>query len=250
MPQKPENIFPKFAAGDPASKFLDHKILNNLTGSVANLSQRTIGQPRISTQAGEFQPPILPGAEIKLGKVLEIQTATGNFKGPLGAINVVKFEVIDALFEEAVGQQDLTEQSASSFIIYAAAPTSFSAEVDDFAWLTKWSGQWWVLTGGGGSGGAEYVIFTVDDVLCDPAEGRRLSVSPQRISPPCSAPSELSSYDLLEVFDLKGCILEQYTDDELIGLTGDAMYMGNLSTEYDCDKKWSLISLCHTGVCG
>lgn len=251
MPNKPENIFPVFQAGDPATKALDHKFLNNVGNSISNLSQRTIGQPGIQNGAGEFRPPILPGAEIRLGKVLEIQTATGDFKGPLGAVNVVKFEVIDALFEESVGQQDLTEQDASSTVIYAAAPTSFSAEADDFAWITKWSGQWWVLTGGGSGGGSEYIIFTVSDVLCDATEGRRLSVTPERIAPPCSTPSGIDTYGVLEVFDLKGCILSQYTDDELLGITGDAIYVGNLADEeYGCDQKWSLISLCHVGECG
>jgi hypothetical protein len=165
MPQQPENISKKFNAGDPASKALDHKFLNSLTSSIGSLSQRTIGQPGIANQAGNLSPPLLPGAEIKLGKVLEVQTATGDFKGPVGAVNVIKFEVIDALFAETVGQQSLVEQDAASTVIYAAADTALSIAVDDFAWLTKWSGQWWVLSGGGG-GGVELKHAVVREV-CD-----------------------------------------------------------------------------------
>ena len=240
MPNKPENIFPTFNTGDPATKALDHKFLNNVGSSIANLSQRTIGQPRISNGAAEFQPPLLPGAEIKLGKVLEIQTATGEFKGPLGVVNVVKFEVIDALFEETVGQQDLTEQDASSTVIYAAAPASYSALVNDFAWITKWSGQWWVLTGGGG-GGASMVLFEITDT-----EACGTGCVDATIEMLACGLSSFAVNDEIVVKDEAGCFFN-VDPVFLLGVKGFALYMEGDSdcTAYDTETcHWVVISLC------
>lgn len=240
MPNKPENIFPTFNAGDPASKALNHKFLNNVGNSIANLSQRTIGQPGITNGAATFQPPILPGADIRLGKVLEVEDATGDFKGPLGAVNVIKFEVIDALFDETVGQQALTEQDASSNIIYAAAPTSFSALVNDFAWVTKWSGQWWVLTGGGG-GGSSIIMFEIIDTEecgtgCVDATVELLA---------CGF-SGLNVGDEISIKDEAGCFFN-VDPVFLLGVKGFAVKMDGDSdcTPYDTeDCHWVVISLC------
>jgi len=243
--------FPTFKEGDPLGKLANHGTLNGLFGAVAHLSQGTIGRQEITAGGTNFSPGDRPQGETRLVKVIEVQAAgSAGFKGPLGEVNVIKAEVIDAIFAEEVGEQPLTETAASSSVIYAAAPPDFTAAVDDFIWVARFSHQWWVLVGGGGSGGgSEYIIFTVIDVLCDDADGRRLLVEAIRISPPCSTPSGLDSYGQLEVFDTKGCILNQYADDELIGITGDAMYTGNVATESYCEEEWSLLSLCYSGAC-
>jgi len=163
MANKPENIFPQFNAGDPAKKALDHKFLNNVTDSISQIAQKTIGQPGINNGAGNFNPRQLPGPDMRLVKVLDIGTPGSGTFGAAGKVNVVKAELIDAVFNEAVGSQDLAEVDAADRILYAAASPAVSVAVDDFIWVTKWSGQWWV-TNMGGSATLKHGIVTA---ICD-----------------------------------------------------------------------------------
>jgi len=244
--------FPTFKQGDPLSKLTNHSLLNNLFNAVQGQATRTLGTQTVSAGNSNYLPVGKESLQVKLVKVVDFEAFTGSetFKGPLGEVNVIEAEIIDAMFAEEVGTQAVSQLDATPNIIYAAAPPDFTAAVDDFIWVARFSHQWWVLVGGGGSGGgSEYIIFTVIDVLCDDADGRRLLVEAIRISPPCSTPSGLDSYGQLEVFDTKGCILNQYADDELIGITGDAMYTGNVATESYCEEEWSLLSLCYSGAC-
>lgn len=260
MPQKPENIFPKFAAGDPASKFLDHKILNSLTGSVSNLSQRTIGQPRIDTQSGEFRPPILPGAEIRLGKVLDVQSASGQFKSPSGKVNVLKMEVIDALFGETVGEQDVVEQDASSAVIYAAADPGLSVSVGDLLWMTKWSSQWWILSSGTGTGGSgaatiKFEVLSYSSALGQGANGcDYVDAEVKYIS--CDY-SGVAVGDTVRVWDPDYCYFN-LPITLLDGLKGTAQLMDNAFEVYDvndlvdCEYEVFVAGACRwmvTSVC-
>ena len=199
MPQIPENFFPKFSAGDTAFKALDHKFLNSLTTSVGNLSQRTTGQPGIFNQVGEFKPPILPGADVRLVKVLDIGTpGTGAFTAP-GKVNVVKVELIDATFPEEVGNQDLSEVDAAERFVYAAASTAITLAVDDFTWAVKWSGQWWILSGGGGGGGEGLMMFSPTEVC--PGIGFTCDcVLAEVITPACNSSLEVG--DEVQVWDV------------------------------------------------
>ena len=96
-------------------------------------------------------------------KVLDIGTPGSGVFGASGKVNVVKAELIDAIFAETVGSQDLTETDASDRVIYAAVSPSVSLAVNDFTWVTMWSGQWW-LTNMGGSATLKHGIVTE---ICD-----------------------------------------------------------------------------------
>tara|TARA_R110002096_G_scaffold66682_6_gene162288 strand:+ start:9540 stop:10283 length:744 start_codon:yes stop_codon:yes gene_type:complete len=235
-------MFEKFNKGDPASKALDHKFLNSLTGAISGLSRATIGDSRVNVGGNSYDPRKVPPVEVKLTKVLEFEesTATLGFKGDTGEVNVIKLEVIDAVFEETVGTQTLTELDASSNVIYAAAPPSFTAEVDDFVWVVKWSHQWWVITGSGG-GGASIVLFTITD-----ADGCGSGCVDATVELRASGLTSVSIDDAITVYDEAGCFFN-VDPVFLSGVKGFALKMEGDSpcTQYSTeDSHWVVISLC------
>lgn len=170
MSQVPDNGFPKFSPGDPASKALEHKFLNKLTGAVGNVSRQTIGQGEINNASGKFVPRTPPAPEIRLVKVLDIGTPGAGSFAPSGKVNVVKAELIDAVFAETVGSQDLSELDAADRIVYAAASPAITLAVNDFTWVTKWSGQWWVTNMGGAATLKHGIVTAICDQDCSTYE--------------------------------------------------------------------------------
>jgi hypothetical protein len=160
---------PVFKKGDPASKLVDHKLINKAFGAINNLKRGTTGIPSAQLGGLTYRPEALPPIDAKLGRVMEVETSTGAFTAPTGKVNVIKFELVDALFAEVVGEQDITQQNGAGRIVYAAADPESSLSVNDYAWLVQWSGQWWVLNGSGGGGGLELkhgVVRSVCDASC------------------------------------------------------------------------------------
>jgi hypothetical protein len=158
--------FPVFKQGDPASKLLNHNLLNNAFSMIGSLGQTTIGRPSIGTGPASYMPSDRPPVEVVLAKVLgsSASTATGSFAGPTGEVEVFKVEKIDAVFEETVGTQQITQLDASTRVVYAAAPAGFTSADDSYVWIARWSHQWWILTGAGGgvSAAAGVIKFVVD----------------------------------------------------------------------------------------
>lgn len=240
--QKPENIFPKFKTGDPAGKVLNAEFLNGLTGSIANLSQPTIGAAGISNGIGQFTPDGRPPTEVKLVKVIDIGTpATGNFVGPVGKVNVIQTEVVDALFEEAVGPQTLTELGASGHIIYAGEAPGSSTAVNDFVWIVRWSHQWWVMNGGGG--GAAIVMFEITDTS-ESGSGCVDAV----VDAVAYGLSDPEVGDMVTVEDITGCFFN-VDPAFLLGVKGFAIKMdgpGSCEPYSADDFHWAVTSLCCT----
>ena len=156
---------PVFKKGDPASKLVDHKLINKAFGAINNLKRGTTGIPSAQLGGLTYRPEALPPIDAKLGRVMEVETSTGAFTAPTGKVNVIKFELVDALFAEVVGEQDITQQNGAGRIVYAAADPESSLSVNDYAWLVQWSGQWWVLNGSGG--GATTLRHGIVRSICD-----------------------------------------------------------------------------------
>lgn len=160
------DVFPKFSAGDPPGKLLDHKLLNSAFDKISSAEMPTVGRPDINNATGGFSPDNRPPVEIRLAKIMEFQTstATSGFVGPTGQVNVIKAGIVDALFPEVVGTQTVSEQSASSEVIFAAANPDFDGSVGDFIWVKRWSHQWWVESAGGAATTLKHGIVRT---LCD-----------------------------------------------------------------------------------
>jgi hypothetical protein len=167
------NQFPKFNSGDPAEKLLNQKTLNQLSSILNSLNQPTIGRPTIRNGAATFLPDSLPPVEIALGMILEINTSTAStgFQGPTGEVNVIKVQKIDAVFEETVGTQDITQLDAKPNIVFAAADPDFSGAANDYVWMARWSNQWWVTEGAGGTSTFKHgIVRTLCDQGCNTYE--------------------------------------------------------------------------------
>jgi len=110
--------------------------------------------------------------------------------------------------------------------------------------------EWQVIEydqeGGSGSGSVS-IWFVIDDVVCDEITGERyIVVTPHRIAPPCETVPGADEYGLINVYD-DGflCILNQYTDEELLGLRGEATYASDIGGT--CVASWTLEDLCDAG---
>lgn len=217
--------FPVFKQGDPASKLLNHNLLNNAFSMIGSIGQTTIGRPSIGTGPASYMPSDRPPVEVVLAKVLgsSASTATGSFAGPTGEVEVFKVEKIDAVFEETVGTQQITQLDASTRVVYAAAPAGFTSADDSYVWIARWSHQWWILTGaGGGTGGGQRILFQIDSISrgiglgCNAVDATVLNVS--------CGDSIVSIGDTVRIWDALGCVFN-IPEALLIGKEGYASYM-------------------------
>ena len=242
------NSFPNFSPRDPARKALNHKFLNSVTGAIENLSMRSQGETGTRNASGRFPEQLPPGAEPKLAKVLEYEEFSGTlgFTAPIGEVNVIKVELTDAVFEEAVGTQDLTEVDSGERVVYAAASPSFTTEVDSYIWVMKWSNQWWVLSGGGG-GGSSVVLFTITD-----SEECGTGCVDATVTLRACGLSSPEAGETIVVEDEAGCFFN-VDPVLLLGLKGFAIKMegaGSCDPYSTEDCHWVVFSLCcATGGC-
>lgn len=159
-------------------------------------------------------------------------------------------------FEFVDIDQDLVpiikERGDAAFVCYSLSLTHIAE--DTLVVLVEHRGAWYAETSGGGDGSA-VMYFEIDAVICDEGSNERyLEVTPDRVAPPCTTPPGADSYGIYYVYDDGfGCILAEYTDDELTGggtgsgMRGKATYTSNIGGT--CAKNWTLDGLCDTGGC-
>ena len=125
---------------------------------------------------------------------------------------------------------------------------------DTLVELVEHRGEWW--TSYGSDGGSKIIFFKIEELLCDPITGEKsLLVTPDRIAPPCASVDEISS-GTVEVFD-NGfvCILDEYTEEDLLGpdlddgIRGAATYTSTIDQYCQTTKTWTLLGLCNIYGC-
>ena len=126
---------------------------------------------------------------------------------------------------------------------------------DTLVELIEHRGEWWTSYGGTG-GGSKIIFFKIEELICDPITGEKsLLVTPDRIAPPCATVDEISS-GTVEVFDNGfACILDEYTEEDLLGPDGDdgirgaATYTSTIDQYCQTTKTWTLLGLCNIYGC-
>jgi len=148
----------------------------------------------------------------------------------------------------AFGSETLEEMVGISKTVFNISATAIAADIYVLIKRTK-QGKWVAETGGSGGDGSVSIWFTVDATGCDDI-GRYLIVTPNRIAPPCTVVPGEDEYGLIYVYD-DGflCILNEFTNAELLGLNGKATYASDVDQSYGCLKGWTLDGLCDTGNC-
>lgn len=153
-------------------------------------------------------------------------------------------------FEFVDIDQDLTpvvkERGDAAFACYNLSLIHIAT--DTLIVVEEHRGEWYTQTGGTGSGSVS-IWFTIDSVVCDEITGERyIVVTPDRVAPPCETVPGEDEYGLINVYD-DGfqCILNEYTDEELLGMRGRATYASGIGGT--CAGTWTLDGLCDTGEC-
>lgn len=238
--------FPTFKQGDSPKKLLEHTLLNNMFSALEGQVTRTLGVDSIRAGNSDYTP--IPGgpSEVRLVRVVDYEAFSGSetFSAPLGEVNVIQCELIDALFAEEVGTQEVSQQSAKPNVIYAAAPPSFTTEVDAFIWVVKFSGQWWVLTGGGGGG--SIIMFKVTD--SDESGSGCVTATVELI--PCGG-ADVAVGDEITVQDEAGCM---FNIDPIL-LLGGYGFATKMQTTAMCDPydtaecQWVVLHMCCQAGC-
>jgi len=114
--------------------------------------------------------------------------------------------------------------------------------------------------GGGGSGGGEWIEFTVVDVFCrgdyDNEEDEfYITATVDWYSNSCTkAPTGYDEYTgTIKIYDK--CVLQYYTPDQLMGLNGHTVKSGLASLmrpfrKDSCEPRWLCQSVCGEVLCG
>jgi hypothetical protein len=114
--------------------------------------------------------------------------------------------------------------------------------------------------GGGGSGGSEWIEFTVVDVFCkgdyDNEEDEfYITATVDWYSNSCTtAPTGYDEYTgTIKIYDK--CVLQYYTPDQLMGLNGHTVKSGLASLmrpfrKDTCEPRWLCQSVCGEVLCG
>jgi len=154
-------------------------------------------------------------------------------------------------FEFVDIDQDLSpviaERADAAFVCYNLSLTHIAT--DTLIVVEEHRGEWYTQTGSGGGDGSTSIWFLISSVVCDAVTGERyVTVTPTRIAPPCETVPGEDEYGLINVYDDGfGCILNEYTDEELLGVAGKATYASDVGGT--CVSSWTLDGLCDTGTC-
>lgn len=112
-------------------------------------------------------------------------------------------------------------------------------EIDDWCRAVFLNGEW--QPHGGGSGGCDFIQFTIQEVNRDPVSNDCISAIVRIDFIPCGCGSVPEDYNGTVVVYDEQCHFAGIAAQDLVGLQGSAKYM----TTYDPgDCQWNIVHLC------